>query len=148
MDTSIETKLFYTEMPTTNVLVDGDSKLPRVNSAIELQHFLTNTKVTVADLYKNGPCLLFCVRSMSCLLCKRMTAYLMEHKPRFDALNLPIYCIAKEVSSKDYVESYWQEKDKIYVDPQYDLFRLVGDGLGEFRRCEFMDVFNTKVNFG
>jgi hypothetical protein len=76
-----------------------------------------------------------------------MTAYLMEHKPRFDALNLPIYCIAKEVSSKDYVESYWQEKDKIYVDPQYDLFRLVGDGLGEFRKFQFMDLFDHQVDF-
>ena len=120
------------------------SRLPMLNPEIQLVRYSDKSKYFMKDLYSQGPCLLYCVRSTSCPLCKKMTKFILDAAPKFEKLGVKLYCIAKYVSSDDFISKYWTDLNTIFIDPQYDLFRLVGDESGEFRKFELMEMFTKK----
>ena len=120
------------------------SRLPTLNPDIKLIRYSDKKDFRMRDLYSAGPILLYCVRSTSCPLCKKMTRFVLDAKSSFEQLGVRLICIAKYVSSDDFIQKYWTDLDSIFIDPQYDLFRLVGDDSGEFRKFELMDMFTRK----
>ena len=73
-----------------------------------------------------------------------MTKFILDSKQEFEQLGVTLICITKHVSSDDFIQNYWKSVDTIYIDPEYDLFRLVGDDSGEFRKFELLDMFTKK----
>jgi hypothetical protein len=134
--------------PFSSVHIMLDSKLPIIDKEILLEPFLEpGENIAVSNLYKNGPIILFCLRSASCFMCRRMTKAMMDHRDTFASYGVTLYCVLKErVGAQEFVNEYWNiDQSTILVDKQFDLYRILGDGKGDFRYMNINSAFNPQL---
>ncbi|KAI8896547.1 hypothetical protein BC833DRAFT_597044, partial [Globomyces pollinis-pini] len=120
------------------------SRLPRVNADIQLYPLADlENPIMLKDLFSKSPCILFVLRSPFCMTCRRMTSLMIQYVTQFKEYNVNTYCILKEPISDDKLQYIHFPKEFVFVDPKYDLCKVLGDEYGEFRKTTFSHSTDT-----
>jgi peroxiredoxin len=106
-----------------------DSQLPRIDKKIALESYVDpESKIPIEELYKDGPVILFCLRSASCFMCRKMAKLMMDSRNGFEQYGVRLFCILKErVGADEFAKEYWDfNPSTILLDDQFDLYRILG----------------------
>jgi hypothetical protein len=114
---------------------DFNSKLERINGDIELQTF-SNTIIKISSLYENtSGVILFCLSSVACPMCKRMTNLITTYRQTFLKYNIKLYCIANQIA--EFNKELWLDDTTILINPKLELYQELGHG--KLRKINFFN---------
>lgn len=129
-----------------------NSKLDRINGDIELQTF-SGTIVKLSSLYGSTVgIILFCLRSVSCPMCKRMTKHIASYRQTFSKYNITLYCVVKEdFQIQQFNKEFWMDESTLLINPKLELYQELGHG--KLRKMSFFNKsiysnFNQSINEG